>query len=1225
MKKILFLFILFYAFTASAQKARRLEILFLGDKGHHRPIERVPQIMAALGDKGVNFTYTDRLEDINLGNLNKYDALLIYANWDSIPPSVEKDLLAYVSSGKGILPIHCASYCFRNSSEYVKMVGGQFWRHTMDSIETQTVQPNHVIMQGLKPFKVYDETYLHSKLQDDNNVLAVREIKADQFKDKPNTKTEPYTWTRSYGKGRVFYTAYGHDENTWQNEGFHALILRGILWAVNDEARNAHAALKPEPFKYREAKLPNYEKRPGIQYRQDPLSPEESMKHIQVPVEFNLELFAAEPNVMHPIAISWDERGRMYVLITKDYPNERKETGGSDYILICEDTDKDGKADKFTKFAEGLSIPTGMVFSNGGLIVSQAPHMLFLQDTDGDDKADVKKILFTGFGTFDTHAGPSNLHYGFDNWIWGCVGYSGFKGVVGNNPDTIRFGQAFFRFKPDGSRLEHMTNTSNNTWGFGFNETGDVFGSTANNAHGWYMAIPNNYYSSANNVDNGSRNMDTHKDMKTITHKVRQVDVFGGFTAAAGHNVYTARNFPKKYWNNIAFVAEPTGHILHQNILTKNGTNYSDTEGFNLMAGADEWFSPVFAEVGPDGAVWVADWYSFIIQHNPRPESFTMGAGNAYETDLRDYTHGRIYRVSHKESTPYQPLSLSKDKPNDLLAALKNTNMFWRSHAQRLLVERGQKDIVPQLLALIADKSVDEIGINPAAIHALWILKGLNAIEGEGLNAVLEATKHPSAGVRKTAIQLLPRNTEGVDFIFKNNILEDKEPLVVLNALLALSEMPLNEAAKTVILEKIETSKDLDDRWLPDAYACILAKNQDLLKKLWEKEQAKAVSTSKTMTDHAGHHDHGAMMSQKQDKKPAVSSPNAPDLIVSNIKIEPANPAPRERITISIEVTNQGGVAVPKGVVVPLAMRFSGKGLVIDMVSETHTEGVKVGETVTITKNTNGPWSGNIAVSGEQAGEYTFSVAVDKANTIAEGDERNNNLSKKITVALSQSMAQYVLAKAIRSKTSVSSVSDVVDYLKNGQKLDAEGFTAVLKGISEAWNYKSKVTVNEADKSYLNSLLGTTAGVNNERLTRLMQAWDVLKKQDENDPNVQIVKIKSIREMLQFDIKNFTVKAGKTVEIVFENPDAMQHNIVIGKPKSLEKIGKAADKMITDPDGATKNYVPNIPEILFSSALVNPDQTIRLRFTAPDKIGLYPYVCTFPGHWRIMNGVMKVE
>ena len=189
MKKLIVLFLLFCAFSASAQKARRLEVLFLGDNGHHRPIERIPWIMSALGDKGVNFTYTDQLADLNLANLNKYDALMIYANWDSIPPAAEKDLLAYVAAGKGIIPIHCASFCFRNSSEYVKMVGGQFWRHRMDTITTTTLQPEHVIMQGLKPFEAFDETYLHSKLQPDNNVLAVREIKADQFKDKPDTKT----------------------------------------------------------------------------------------------------------------------------------------------------------------------------------------------------------------------------------------------------------------------------------------------------------------------------------------------------------------------------------------------------------------------------------------------------------------------------------------------------------------------------------------------------------------------------------------------------------------------------------------------------------------------------------------------------------------------------------------------------------------------------------------------------------------------------------------------------------------------------------------------------------------------------------------------------------------------------------------------------------------------------------------------------------------------------
>jgi uncharacterized protein len=367
------------------------------------------------------------------------------------------------------------------------------------------------------------------------------------------------------------------------------------------------------------------------------------------------------------------------------------------------------------------------------------------------------------------------------------------------------------------------------------------------------------------------------------------------------------------------------------------------------------------------------------------------------------------------------------------------------------------------------------------------------------------------------------------------------------------------------------------------------------------------------------------MVAKTEPKKQPLASATKPDLLISNIKIEPTNPIPRERVSVSIEVSNQGGVDVPQGVVLPLNIRFEGKGQLIDMVSLVHNEGVKAGETVTITKVSNGPWTGNIVVSGEQAGEYNFTVVVDRTNTIAEGSEANNSSSKKITFALSQSMEQYVLAKAIRSKANVASVEWVLEQLKNAQKLGPEGFHAILKSIGEGWDYRRKVNLAAADKTYLKSLLATVSGVHQERLTRLMQAWGVLAPPAENDPSIQILKLKAIREMLQFDLKTFKVKAGKTVEIVFENPDAMQHNLVIGKPKSLEKIGKAADKMIPDPEGANKNYVPEISEVLFSTSLVNPDQTVRLRFTAPAKPGEYPYVCTFPGHWRIMNGVMVVE
>ncbi|WP_019990896.1 PVC-type heme-binding CxxCH protein [Rudanella lutea] len=1227
-------------------KPRRTEILFLGDNGHHRPVERVPQLMAALGNRGINITYTDRLEDLNPENLAKYDGMLIFANWDSIPKPQERALLDFVSSGKGLIPVHCASFCFRNSPEYVdKVVGGQFWRHRMDTIQTRFTQPNDALVMGLQSFKAFDETYLHSHLQPDNNVLAVREVKADQFKDladagRPNQKEEPYTWTRTYGKGRVFYTAYGHDERTWSQPGFMQLLERGILWSVGDRVKKLHDDLKPQAFAYDEAKLPNYEKRPGPQMKQRALSPEESLKHIQVPVDFTLDLFAHEPNVMHPIAMTWDDRGRLYVLITKDYPNERKPEGGSDYIVICEDTNNDGKADKFTNYAEGLSIPTGMVWANGGLVVSQAPHMLFLRDTNGDDKVDEKKILFTGFGTFDTHAGPSNLHYGFDNWIWGSVGYSGFKGKVGS-ADSLQFGQGFFRFRPDGSALEYMTNTSNNTWGLGFNETGDVFGSTANNAHGWYMAIPNAAYKSRPNVMNGSRSTDTHKDMKPITDRVRQVDVFGGFTAAAGHNLYTARAFPKAYWNKVAFVSEPTGHIVHQNVLEKNGTDYEDREGtqgigFNLMAGADEWFSPVFAQVGPDGAVWVADWYSFIIQHNPTPQGFENGKGNAYETDLRDFTHGRIYRVGYKKAPTYVAPRLDKNDPATLLAALKNDNQFWRMKAQRLLVERGQRDVVPQLLAIANDPSVDEIGINAPAVHALWTLHGLGAIKPSDLTTAL---KHPCAGVRKTAVQVMPRTEEGVTMLLAQKALYDAEPLVVLNSLLALGEAPASPTIDEAVLARLRQTDANNDRWLPDAFAVALNRDKGRLMRQWLGSIKTAQAAPAGNGSGAMHHDHSTMHQGGPNAGSQAGSPtartevkttNGPDLVVTRVATEPLQPFVREGARTTIYVTNQGSVAVPKGTPVPLTIRFESKGggpaaQKVDYVSRTHVDGIQPGETVAIRRTNNGPWVGDLWLTAEQAGDYTFAVSIDKENTLGDSDRKNNEFRTTLTFRAPARMRTVALERTARAYASTAAPDSVVAMLTQAASLEADDANALVKGLADGYDYRAKVKPSAAAQGLLAGLDNRLPADARPRLNRLLEAWGMRDANADLDPNAQVVRIKTIREEMRFDKKTFEVTAGKPVVIILENPDAMQHNLVVVKPKSMERIGKLADAMITAKDGAEKNYVPESSDILAATTLVNPNQTVRVTFKAPDQPGDYPFVCTFPGHWRIMNGVMKVK
>ena len=410
----------------SMTEPRRVEILVLGHESDHHPSEKLMMhISTPLFQKGINLTYTADPEDLREEVLQNYDGLLIYANHDSISPSQEAALKSFVQGGKALIPLHSASFCFRNSDWYVQAVGGQFSTHGTGRFTTQLVAPTHPILQGISEFETWDETYVHSQINPDIQVLMERQ---------EGDKKEPYTWVRNEGEGRVFYTAYGHNEETWKQPEFHELLANGILWAVGDKVTQLLADYKIPTPQFQDAEIPNYEKRDPAPRFQLPLSPEESMKLVQLPIEFEMELFASEPMIINPMAMAWDERGRLYVIETVDYPNEVRTEGGNDKIKILEDTDGDGKADKVTVFADKLNIPTSIMAVNGGILISMAPDFIFLKDTNGDDVADVREVVITGWGKSDTHAGPSNLKYGFDNKIWGVLGYSGFNGKWAARP-----------------------------------------------------------------------------------------------------------------------------------------------------------------------------------------------------------------------------------------------------------------------------------------------------------------------------------------------------------------------------------------------------------------------------------------------------------------------------------------------------------------------------------------------------------------------------------------------------------------------------------------------------------------------------------------------------------------------------------------------------------------------------------------------------------------------
>ncbi len=1154
--------------------SRRGEVLFLGHTSKHHDADKyAPWLAIKLFRSGINLTYTTDVSDLNTVNLAKYDVLVIYANHDSISSKQEAALRGFVEGGKGLVALHSASGCFRNSEWYVNAVGGQFSSHGTGVFNQVVVDKNHPVMKGIPEFSTWDETYVHTRLSADKVVLGARVEGAHR---------EPYTWVRQQGKGRVFYTAYGHDDRTWKNVHFLDLVRNGVLWAAGDRVQAQINALNiPDVDIYGIDTIGDFTARRAVTKVPAALSADESSKVIQVPAGFELQLFASEPDITNPIAMSWDERGRLWIVESVDYPNTFRETDGAsnDRIKICEDTDGDGRADKFTIFADSLNIPTGIVFANGGIIVSMAPDFLFLQDTDGDDVADVRKVVISGWGKFDTHAGPNSLQYGFDNRVWGVVGYAGFNGKINGLNRTFPMG--LYRFNVDGSNLEYLAATSNNTWGMGIGENNDVFISTANNTHSAYYSMPQASIQPFLAAGMGGANpidkIETHYESHAMAPHVRQWDVVGGFTSAAGHNMYTARTYPKEYWNRAALICEPTVRLIHQGFVEPEGAGFKEVDGWNLAASNDEWFGPVQASVGPDGHVWVADWYNFILQHNiPNPNHLEYilpgdwmktGVGGAVITPMRSIDYGRIYRLVYKDADKEKYPTLRKSNPKGLVEVLKHDNMLWRMHAQRMLVELGDRSVVPQLLALISDKSADEIGLNTAAVHALWTLHGLGVMDNPDrtvLDGVTRALSHPAAGVRKAAVSVLPTTSESLEALIKHGSLRDADLNTRLAVFNRLAEYPASADIAKELWAATEDQQNVQDKWL-----------------------------NRSLFAAAAHHVDGFLALASEDNngselaRQIAASLNTERYTFGRQAVSaiPPNAAKKEIIiNARLGLSEYGEL---RGFVIGQGDQKNGYALYVR--SGQVILGIKQhGQLTEVT--TEGLLPDLFTVTAKLLKDGRATLAID---------------GKEVASGMTHGLFAEDLVASIRTGEDYQDEEKVGRY-PGGFRFEGlvEDLQIEFTRVSNPKPGSMKPAVKESAEPVKPSPASNTSATTGTR---------------------QRINIAVVPEKMQFDKKEIRVKAGQPVTLRLDNQDGMPHNLVILKPGSLEKVGAAADALLSDPKAAERHYVPSMPEVLHSTKVINAGESTSIEFVIPNKPGDYPFVCTFPGHWRLMHGIIKVE
>ena len=529
------------------------------------------------------------------------------------------------------------------------------------------------------------------------------------------------------------------------------------LWCskvATEEPSRRLATLQTRPFAPRGAALVCLVLAACSSPQGPPYAPKDALATFELHPEFAIELFASEPDIADPVALEFDDKGRMWVVENSGYPLDVD--GHRGRVKLLEDTNGDGRPDKTTLFADKLTLPTGVMAWKNGVIVTDAPDVLYLEDSDGDGKADVREPLLTGFAFTNPQHTVSSPVYGLDNWIY--LSHEGYTRAIvfseqfGDPGTEIHFpGKAdgprvpvdrrSVRFKPDSHELELTAGPSQ--FGMTFAEDGALF--THNNSnHARHEVIAARYLERNPLLRLAQPYQDVFGEGNpatvfpiTVNPRFEMLSGVGQMTSACGLTRYLGGAFPG--YGDVAFVAEPVHNLVHADRWSQQGMTYlarrlepADSE---FLASRDAWFRPVNFTIGPDGALYVVDYYREVIEHPEWTSSETYESEILYHGDDR----GRIWRITPKGGLPFAKVDLGAMPTEELVAELASANIWRRRTAQRLLVARKDAAAVPSLRA-------------QGGAHALWTLEGLGALEDADILRALRATGDP--GVRRNAVLL---------------------------------------------------------------------------------------------------------------------------------------------------------------------------------------------------------------------------------------------------------------------------------------------------------------------------------------------------------------------------------------------------------------------------------------------------------------------------------------
>ena len=533
-------------------------------------------------------------------------------------------------------------------------------------------------------------------------------------------------------------------------------------------------------------------------------------KTFVLPEGFEGNLYAADPQIAKPIQMNFDAEGRLWIASSSVYPHIKPGQTANDKILVIEDRDRDGRADRTTVFADNLLIPTGVLPGDGGAYVVNSTELLHLEDVDGDGKAERRKVVLSGFGSEDTHHLLHTLRWGHDGSLY--MNQSIYIHSHVETPYGVKRlgGGGIWRFRPDTSQLEIVCRGFVNPWGHHFDRWGQSFATDGAYREGINYEFPGSVFVTAPGAKRflGGLNPGSPKHCG--------LEIVGG------------AHLPDSWQGNM-ITNDFRAHRVCRFVVTEDGAGYASRQETELIKSTHTAFRPIDVKMGPDGAIYIADWYNPIIQHGEVD----------FRDERRDHIHGRIWRVSAKKRPLVKPQDVVKSSNKDLFAALSSQEEWIRLHAKLQLKQRSSAEVKQELRAWLNGLDPNDSNYWNDRLEALWVYQCLNVIDTPYVGELLQSSDHR---VRAAAMRVVSQwiedyrlgtgvptraSEEGILRDFLRAGVRDSHPRVRLEATRGWARIKKPGSAQEAleILEQPmdrfldfalwQTMRDLKEEWLP--------------------------------------------------------------------------------------------------------------------------------------------------------------------------------------------------------------------------------------------------------------------------------------------------------------------------------------------------------------------------------------------------------------------------